>query len=809
MTAAKKQRRSPAYEKRLRLLPVSTRADQYSCLGLRVIPVSATDEKNPQVAGFGADAPAFTVRGDMFVDSDHLVAIVCGPCPALGATLGDPTAGDWLLCIDLDGDLTAADLADALQTGVPDTLATHDGKHLWYRVEPGPHRDRLRQWNDVLGIRKAWKADGGHGKAPTADLKWCGGYAREYKEMPVEFRVNEIAVLPVELAEAIIARKARESSGESEPLAPVRMALDPDAVERMVATLVEAWPAEGEGRHDAFLALGGMLRRQGVRKADTESIAQSIVDGTGSDRARVKDAADAWHRADKNQPAYGWTELATHLHGDADALLAAIDEATADPWVTMMIAKWPPPRRKSAPSEPVLSALSPWVRDFVVAQQEEMRTPLALNIGVALGAIAACISGHLKVHIHGTWTTETGLYACCIAPPGKKKSPTLKQATAPIKAWVDEQRTAGLAEYSKKVVERKRQALALSKAEAAYKQMYGSGDSDEAPRFDELIKAQAEWDAGQDPVKFEMLTADATPEKLVDLLAKHGRIACITGEGSKVFNMLSNGSQGKPKAGQADVSAWLDAYDGQLDKVHRIGREAEDPRHKHTTLSALLMVQPVVIRRVVSDPVLCGEGLVPRLTLLSCESDGVRYVPGEIPEPVPTPVAETWDAGLRFLLALPEGTEIGLDAEARRVLIGWRDELEPRRVSGGDLAGVMAGWAEKTEERAVRIAAGLWACDGAAETSPAITGEQMARAVTICRWFVDHALKVITDGQAQAKRDALQTRILQLLGDGPLSKNALRMGLSKPQRQGLDSALESLSKAGQVVAEGDRWALAE
>lgn len=768
------------------------RAQQYTRIGLRVIPVTNDDEKRPKVSGFDADAPAFTAY--QRVKPNDMVAVLCGPCPALGAAQEDPTAGDWLFCLDRDGGLTRQGLAEALGVELPDTLSTHDGMHDWYRVEPGAHRDRLSQWNDVLNIRKTWQ---GEGKAPTADIKWCGGYARECKEPAEAFDVDQIAVLPVAVAEAIIARRPAADARESEPAGPIRLRLDADAVERMVAALVPAWPAEGEGRHDSFLALGGMLRRQGASLADTQAIAQAIIDGTGSDRSRVKDAADAWRRANAGQPAYGWTELASHLHGDADAILAMIDEATADPWIKMMIAKWPTLKRRK--SMPALDALSPWVRKFVEAQQEELRTPLALTIGVALGAVAACVNGHVRLQLGPNWISETGLYVCCVAPSGQAKSPALKMATAPIKAWVAERQDAERDSREQRKLKREKLEADVKRLAKAW--VEGYDEDPNAPEAAELRKKRIELEAMLDAVPLEYLIEDATPEVVVDLLATHGRLACITGEASKVFNLLGGKHDNK---GQPDLSAWLEAYDGTLPKVHRIGRKAAEPRHEHTTLSALLMTQPVAMQRVANDPIMCGEGLVPRMTWVVCANDGPRWAPGEQSAPVPSAVLEAWGAGLRRMLDLPPGTVVRLSGAARAVELAWRDELEGRMQD--DLGGSLAAWTSKHRERVGRIATGLWACDGA--TGLEISGEQYARAVTLGRWLIDHAKAVIVAGRAQAQCDALDAKVLASLDAGALTRRQIGRNWSARQLEGLDGSLTRLAESGRIVPDGDRWALA-
>jgi hypothetical protein len=716
------------------------RARTYTHAGLRVIPVSP-ETKRPRVKGF--DAPTFTAY--QRVKPDDMVAILCGACPALG--------DDWLCCLDLDGDLSPEGLAAALGAELPDTLATHDGKHLWYRVEPGPHRGRLKQWAGILGLRKGWA---GPGKAPDADVRWCGGYAREFKEPAEAFDVNAIVVLPAETVEAIVALRPASDDRETEALGPVRDLAD-DSVEQLIEALVPAWPEEGQGRHDAFLALGGMLRRQGISASTTRVIATAIVEGTGSDRARAKDAVDAWTRTDAGQPAYGWTELSSHLHGDAETLLEAIDAATADPWVKMMAAQWPPPRPLAsvaeaspvpdgATAEAALQALPEWASDHVRACQEELRTPLALNIANALGVLSCAVSGRIKVRIHANYTAHTCLFVCSVAPPGELKSPSFRLAAAPIKAWVAERQDAEREDLQKRLNDR---AAKVKMKEKLIKEHVAQwAEFAEAQQSDELTKLSIELMAPE-PEPFEFLVEDVTPEALSDMLATHGRIACLSSDASKVFNVLG----GQYSKGQADLGVWLEAYDGSMPKVHRIGRKSKtvEPRHEQTTLSAVLSIQPQVLERITGNAAMVGEGLVQRFCWVMCQSEGRRWAEGEIPAPVPPAVAETWDAGVRFLLDLPS-QEVRLSAEAFSAYVAWRDELEGR-LRGGDLAGEVCGWASKHLERTARIAAVLWACDGAEGD---VSAEHMARAMALGRWLLPHAVAALQGSDTEDEQAVLR-----------------------------------------------------
>ncbi|HTV19634.1 MAG TPA: DUF3987 domain-containing protein [Polyangiaceae bacterium] len=586
-------------------------------------------------------------------------------------------------------------------------------------------------------------------------------------------------------------KRERTSVASSEPLYGVDFIPDLSVLAREIGTLDDR--GMRQGGVDVMRATGGMLAKRGYHP---DAIYDAVYDQLPSDqpdeRARLaQETAEQFYRGANT---VGRTVLAERFGEDVAEELEA---ALVDPWIAMMLDKWPSLKRRK--SMPVLDALTPWVRDFVVAQQEEMRTPLALNIGVAIGTVAACVNGHVRVKLGANWTSEAGLYVCCVAPTGQTKSPVLKMSTEPIKAWVAEQQDAERESLEKKLMHR---AALDARRKALENEMKGGwGSVKEAPDSPELLEIRVALTAPA-PVPFEMLIADATPEVVVDLLAKHGRLACITGEASKVFNMLSSGSKGE---GKADLSAWLDAYDGTIDKVHRMGRKAEEPRHAHTTLSALLMTQPIVVQRVANDPVMCGEGFVPRLAWITCANDGPRWAEGEQPSPVPDTVLEAWRAGVRKVLGIEINTSLELSADAQRAATAFRDELEQRIQDDRDLGGSMRGWTEKHRERVARIAAGLWATDGA--EGKAITGEQYERAVVIGRWLIDHAKAVIVSGRAQAQRDALDQRVLALLDGRSDTKRGLASSLSPRQREGLAESLERLLSVGQVVFEGDRYRL--
>ena len=508
------------------------------------------------------------------------------------------------------------------------------------------------------------------------------------------------------------------------------------------------------GGRDVSRALGGWLARRGYHP---DAIAEAVYRHVPSDQPDVRaeqarETAEQFYAGDSR--AAGFASLEERFGAD---VMAELEDAVSDPWVKMMAATWPPPRPRApdveeadtpAPADGVsaeaaLQALPEWVSDHVRACQEELRTPLALNIANALGVLACAVSGRLKVRIHSNYTAHTCLFVCSVAPPGELKSPSFKLAAAPIKAWVAERQDAEREDLQQRLNDRAAKVKLKEKLIKEHVQQWA--EFAEAQQSEELTKLSIEL-MSPDPVPFDFLVEDVTPEALSDLLATHGRIACLSSDASKVFNVLG----GQYSKGQADLGVWLEAYDGSMPKVHRIGRKAVEPRHTQTTLSAVLSIQPQVMERITGNAAMVGEGLVQRFCWVVCQSEGRRWAEGEIPTPVPAPIAETWDAGVRFLLDLP-AQEVRLSAAAFAAYVAWRDGLEVR-LRGGDLAGELSGWASKHLERTARIAAVLWAGEGA---EGEISAEQMARAVTIGRWLIPHAMAALQGADTTTDESAV------------------------------------------------------
>lgn len=574
---------------------------------------------------------------------------------------------------------------------------------------------------------------------------------------------------------------------------------------------------EGElrqGGRDLMRGLGGYWARRGYHPDAIEAAVLELPSSQPDKRAtEAREAAEQFYAGDPATA--GATEVERHFsealgEAQAGAVLAALEASYIAPaWVLRIaeaartqleagadVGTW---RRAlmawAGVAEPdteaaALRAMPSWVRRHVRASREALRTPLGMNLAVALGALSSCVQGRVIVRMNPTWAEHTGLYVCSVADSGEKKSPAFRLATGAIAEWERERREQGKEAYVKAVSARSDLEKELKWLEKNHTGTYG-GDDDDAPEDKRLTAVRIKLE-DPPPVRFKYLAENCTPEKLTELLANHGRIAFQSCEAAGIFNILASGYKDK-----SDLDAWLKAYDGEWVRIERMGREAAEPRYEATTLSANLMTQLSVFTDAVHNPAFRGQGLVQRMCWwVAAPRTAPRWAPGEEAEPVPADVAQRYARKLRRMLELST-REVTLSPEAHTASIAWRDQIERRSLA--DLA-YMRDWLGKHEGRTARIAGILWAADGA---SGDITADQYARAVAVARWLLECAavaLRVKRVETAEA-HDEFADRVLELIDAGACTYRDLRGKCSRAQRGKLRAVLDALIASGDVEEE--------
>jgi putative DNA primase/helicase len=258
---------------------------RYERAGLRIVPI-LPETKKPRVGGFGKVNPTFSVPAEDFRDSDQ-VAILCGPCSTFPER--------ELLCLDLDGQFGKAELIKAVGQ-LPETLSSKGGRHLWYAVRDVPAREQLKQ------RAKTAVCEGG-----ALDVKWRGGYALERGDWDRPFLVSDIADLPIDALERLVA--LQQKAGEAD--LPLRS--------EVLSAVAKVWPKDS-GRYESALALGGIMGRSDWSEDQIVDFASQIFEAAGVDERLEQVLASVEGIRAGKDGIFGWPKLRSHMVGSKQAI---------------------------------------------------------------------------------------------------------------------------------------------------------------------------------------------------------------------------------------------------------------------------------------------------------------------------------------------------------------------------------------------------------------------------------------------------------------------------------------------------------
>lgn len=311
-----------------------------------------------------------------------------------------------------------------------------------------------------------------------------------------------------------------------------------------------------------------------------------------------------------------------------------------------------------------------------------------------------------------------------------------RAATDPLYEWEAAQRLAIEAELAAATTTL---AITEKKLRAAEARAGKDGDT---TAVDEALAAARELAQAQDemPIIPRLVTSDATQEAVARLLNEQdGCISVMDAEGCGPVALML----GRYADGAAAVDVYLRGHAGDALRVDRVGREPIIVDHPRVSMG--INVQPAVIEQLSERRELRGLGLLARILWCQPASTvGNREID---PPSMPTEVMTRYQQAIHALLDRGEATdgaltEVVLSIEAWSVLRDFMSELEPRLGDGGDLAGI-ADWAAKLAGTIARIAGLLHLAGDAGAAARPITGNTMQAAVTIGRYLLAHAQKVL------------------------------------------------------------------
>ncbi len=434
---------------------------------------------------------------------------------------------------------------------------------------------------------------------------------------------------------------------------------------------------------------------------------------------------------------------------EAFAKVASIDEqfAAAERRLREKIRPQPLIDRPTLPDWPV-DVLPGWVADHVTDTAARLQVPPDLCAQLAVGGLAAVAAGHGHISA-GSWREPLNLYLWCAMHSGAGKSPAEKAMIGPLRAWERDRQVALADDHTFAVGVWK---AAKRKAADDEKGWAVGSVSDEAYRASLTAASEPR------PVPYRLTVDDTTPERLVQLLGDHQRMALISTEAGLLDSVAGAFSAGR----QPNIDVYLKAWAGETIIRDRKGGDSgpEAVVVEDALLSVVLTIQPSVVEKYqMTAPELRGRGFFARfMPSIPASLVGTRTYGDMAP---PGPSAQRYGAELRAmadrLIATTEAVPMHLDATAAALFFAWCDDIEAQ-LAPGERLDVLHDAASKIRSSALRVAGLLELADG--RHGPAVGVGVMERALHVADYWVAHALAMEVaagpdEETARVARDAL------------------------------------------------------
>ncbi len=494
-----------------------------------------------------------------------------------------------------------------------------------------------------------------------------------------------------------------------------------------------------------------------------------------------------------------------HLAGRHAPQRVATLKARAVGWDTpapLELHEPPPPLDYARIFPPGLSEL----REFCEAVQESLQVPSDSVPPLALALASIGTSRAIELELGPQWRETAPLWVSVLAHPGERKSALLGLLGKPVHDWQSEQRQSLAPALAKHREERRTEERKLKQLREEIKKRKKPEESNQLER--KVQESAAALEMIPDLVAPELITSNATPEAIRDMLARNGeKVALVSAEtdaGQLLGSRYANG-------GVANIDLFLAAYTGDPAPSHRVGK---DVPLLHPALALVLCVQPEAVLKVIGNEEARGRGLVDRMALIHPPSRmGTRKTN---PEPVPPSLLAWWGRTLQRLLDQPwpgrvmltfEGLKqaedpphlMRLSSDAKRIFDILREYIESRIGEDGDLRPI-AGFASKLPGLVARIALTMQAMQKI--NSEKITSDTMQAAVAWAPPLLGHFRAVLGNAAERPERK-LARRLLTSLKRKKVpeisARDALRMvdgnGLSMTE---LDPALTVLVEHGWI-----------
>jgi len=406
-----------------------------------------------------------------------------------------------------------------------------------------------------------------------------------------------------------------------------------------------------------------------------------------------------------------------------------------------------------------VEALGP-LAPAVLAVQGATQAPVAIPAASALAVASLAVQGFADVETLGG-ARPLSIYALTVAASGERKSSCDAPLMAALRTFEKEQARAQRADFQ--AWQNKHALWKGEKDRILVEARKGKGEKRTAAQSDlEALGPEPEA-----PPSTDRTCTEPTFEGLTKLFA-HGQpsLGLFSDEGGQFLGGHAMNADNRLKTLAALNALWMGdpirrtrSVDGALTLYGR-------------RLAVHLMVQPVVARAFMGDPLADGTGFMARF--LMCEpasTIGTRFHAKARPDPV---ALAAFSGRLAAILETPlpmdpetrelQPRHLRLAAGARELLVRFADAIEAAQAPGGDLSHVTPH-ASKAAEHACRIAGvlALWGDLDAVEVTPA----NMARGIALAQFHLTEAARLADAATVSAETDKAEKLRRWLLESWP------------------------------------------
>lgn len=634
---------------------------------------------------------------------DAHAAYLAGRCFALGFCIVE---GDGICCVDLDKvrgcperEQRAAEILQKMPGWVERSMSG-TGLHIWGYGAGKSFKtaDGLEFYTNKRAMLMTGKVMPQSMATDLADLhagaQWLAATFNR-KAAPAAHKIGQLGPLPPHLhlvgASELNAEAAGKlSDGRSGDVARINSAL---------AVL----PADD---YDAWWQTGLALYRSTLEPGRAYALWRDWS-ATCADKFSEQSCQDKWASfATSGQPESAIT-LGTIFHRAKQAGWAEAAHA-AQPWRTPdTLLTEPQPAPYPTASLPIA------MREAVKAIAHHVAAPEALAAQCVIAAAAYLAQTRVNApHIHYHEGMPCSLYQMALADSGDRKSACYRLAFKPL---MEAERQ-----------ERDRHATVA--AEHAHKASLLKG------------KALQEFESSNPlPANPRTMYTDSTFEKIAkDFVSGMPAASWATDEGGRVLG--GHSMQAETRA--ATLGGLVKLYDDGTVERDRAGESGGIAYDRRFTMH--LMAQAVTVREALNDPLLQGQGFLPRFLLTSAPSlAGTRFISAETLQDSAyksAAVQRYWHR-VKEIAATPRQINgmgavrppvIELTTEALNIWLDFYNKVEAEQGRAGEYAGRLKPFASRAGENARRVAAVFALFNGGQE----ITGPTMTAACEV----VEHSL---------------------------------------------------------------------